>query len=173
MKVSVVLTIAIVAGCGGIPVKPAPPNLDTVGPLAGVSEGAESITYTLADGTVWAQPRDQFRILYDMPSGPTLFVAGTDRHGRYVLLIGGQDGLPDECTYALRYGGTEWGDSIESQGLLWAKAKGFAPLPDGPTSGGEYPGNAGFCLDDHGAVTSVYLATPTDEDSGPAPSAEG
>jgi hypothetical protein len=126
------------------------------------SEGDERTTYSLVDGRTWVRPNDQFRILYELQSGATLFVAGSDNDGEYVLLIGGQDGLPAACRYALRYGGRDWGDSIESQNLLWEKAPAFVGL-NGPDlqSGSAYPDNAGFCLNDKAQVTSVYLAEPS------------
>lgn len=175
-----ILTVAtivnvIVVGCGfEPPVKPPPPVIETIGVLAGLAEFDGRVRYSLADGRQWDRPKDQFRILYDMPGRDTLFVAGADSVGAYVLLVGSQDGLPVDCRYALRYGGTDWGDSIASQGLLWPKADTFVPLPDGPGSGSDYPSNAAFCLDDRGSVTSVYLAVPPeDEDSAPVPSATG
>lgn len=171
----VIIATAIVVGCGPeLPVKPPPPVIDTIGVLAGLAEFDGRIRYSLADGRQWDRPKDQFRILYDMPGRDTLFVAGTDRIGAYVLLVGGQDGLPVGCRYALRYGGTDWGDSVASQGLLWPKADGLVPLPNGPGSGSDYPSNAAYCLDDRGSVTSVYLAVPPDDgDSAPVPSATG
>jgi hypothetical protein len=68
-----------------------------------------------------------------------LFVAGIDGQGEYVLLIGGQDGLPEDCPYALRHGGRDWGDAIEAQGLLWLKANGFKSLNGSSLAVGEDP----------------------------------
>jgi len=169
------IATAIVVGCGvEPPVKPPPPVIDTIGVLAGLAEFDGRVRYSLADGRQWDHPKDQFRILYDMPGRDTLFVAGTDSVGAYVLLVGSQDGLPVDCRYSLRYGGTDWGDSIASQGLLWPKADAFVPLPDRPGSASDYPSNSALCLDDRGSVTSVYLAVPPeDEDSAPVPSATG
>ena len=164
---------AIAAGCGEAPVRPQRPTVDMVGPLAGIQEGDDRITYSLQDGRQWVRGRDEFEVVYDFPSGPTLFVALPDPAGSYVLLVGGQDGLPADCSYALRYGGRDWGDLIESQGFLWPKADGFVPLPGGPGNGTEYASNAGFCLDEHAAVTSVYTINPNDDNSGPAPSIQG
>lgn len=166
------LAIAFVA-CGEVPVKPERPTVDMVGPLAGIQEGNKRITYTLEDGRQWVRARDEYEVVYDLPSGPTLFVALSNPAGTFVLLVGGQDGLPADCSYALRYGGREWGDSIESQGFLWPKADGFVPLPGGPASGGAYATNAGFCLDEQAAVTSVYIVTPNEDNTAPAPSVRG
>ncbi len=162
LRLAVGLTLmAVVAACGvSLPVRPAAPMIDTIGVLSGINASTDRTTYTLADGRVWDRPNDQFRVAYDMPAAQTLFVAGADQDGTYVLLVGGQEGLPEDCPYALRYGGLDWGDAVESQGLLWPKAAGFTGIPDQPDVGADYPGNAGFCLDDHGRVTSVYLAEP-------------
>ena len=178
MNASGVMVLAVLAGglvaaCGAVPVRPEPPTVDMVGPLAAVHEFDDSITYELQDGREWARPKAEYEVVYDMPSGATLFVGLSDPRGSYVLLVGGQDGLPADCPYALRYGGTDWGDAIESQGFLWAKASDFVPLDSGPGSGARYPDEAGFCLDDDGHVRSVYVLSPDDSDSGPAASAQG
>lgn len=88
----VALAIAFVA-CGEVPVEPDRPTVDMVGPLAGIEEGEDRVMYTLEDGRQWARARDQFEVVYDLPSGPTLFVALSNPAGVYVLLVGGQDGL--------------------------------------------------------------------------------
>lgn len=160
-----------IAGCGEVPVRPEPPTVDMVGPLGSVREFDDRVTYDLQDGRQFARPKADYKLVYDMPSGPTLFVALSDPRGSYVLLVGGQEGLPAECQYSLRYGGTDWGDSIESQGFLWGKASDFIPLDGGPGSGAEYSSSAGFCLDEDGRVQSVYVLSPNDNNSAPAASA--
>jgi len=137
-----------------------------IGPLLNVNEGDSRTMFSLADGTSWARDNDQFRTLYDLRGENTLFVAGHDNQGDYVLLVGDQDGLPEDCKYALRYGGRDWGDSIESQGLLWQKAPGFSQEEAVVNSGEAYPENAGFCLDDQGRIASVYLARPPSASEG-------
>lgn len=159
----------VAAGCSPFAAtRPGAQTFEAVGILTGLSEGDTRITYTLADGRVWDRPKDQFRIVYDMPAGETLFVAGQGQGGTYVLLIGGQQGLPADCPYSLRYGGREWGDAIESQGYLWRKADTFAVLTPTPGVGAEYPGNAIVCLDAEANVTAVLQLTPPDS-SEPAP----
>ena len=148
--------------------RPDAQTFQAVGLLAGVSEGDTRTTYTLADGRTWDRPKAQVRVVYDMPSGETLFVAGQDRTGTHVLLVGGQEGLPPDCPHALRYGAREWGDAIESQGYLWHKADSFAVLTPSPGVGAEYPGSAIVCLDADANVTAVLQLTPP-EDPEPAP----
>jgi hypothetical protein len=174
MKLSrwLALTVIVVStACSTpVPVRPPPQALEVVAPLLSVSEFETRTMYSLTDGTSWTREKDQFRVLYDLPGVNTLFVAGRDAQGEYVLLVGDQDGLPDGCAYALRYGGRDWGDSIEAQGLLWPKAPGFDDSAAAVQSGQAYPTNAGFCVDDQASVTSVYLAEPLDG-SGQAPAA--
>ena len=104
-----------------------------------------------------------------MPGSRTLFVAGTDTEGTFVALVGSQDGLPDECPFAVRYGGREWVDAIESQGVLWQKAPGFErpgfeSEVNLPAGGDPYPDNAVLCLDGDARVSRVMLARrPTDD----------
>ena len=171
--VCLAIVVGAVAACGTAPLtRPPAAALDVVGPLQNVSEFESRTQYSLVDGTVWARPNDRFRVLYDMPGSNTLFVSGHDSQGEYVLLVGDQDGLPEGCVYALRYGGRDWGDSIESQGVMWTKAEDFVGLDGKPlTSGADYPTNAGFCLDQQARVTSVYLAEPPEGSQAPAGSA--
>ncbi len=169
---SALLTLAVgmaAAACSPFATtRPSDQTFEEVGILSGLREGDARITYTLADGRVWDRPKDQFRIVYDMAGGGTLFVAGRDTEGPYVLLIGGQQGLPLDCPYSLRYGAREWGDAIESQGYLWRKADSFAVLTPSPGVGAEYPGSAIVCLDAEANVTAVLQVTPP-EGSEPAP----
>ena len=169
LPLAVGLTLMAIAGACSVslPVRPAAPSIEKIGIVTGVNAYTDRTTYTFADGSAWDRPNDQYRVIYDLMGRQTLFVAGTDQDGTYVLLVGSQDGLPVDCAYALRYGGRDWGDGVESQGLLWPKAAAFAGLAVQPTVGTEYPGNAGFCLDDRGQVTSVYLAEPGSD--GPVP----
>ena len=163
------LTLLAVAGACSVslPVRPADQSIEKIGVVTGGTDSQDRTTYTFADGSAWDRPKDQYRVIYDLMGRQTLFVAGTDQDGTYVLLVGSQDGLPADCAYALRYGGREWGDAVESQGLLWPKAEAFTGLAVQPGVGAEYPGNAGFCLDDRGQVTAVYLAEPGSD--GPVP----
>lgn len=73
--------------------KPERPKVGMVGPLAGIEQGEDRVMYTLEDRRQWARARDQFEVVYDLPSAPTLFVALSNPAGVYVLLVGGQDGL--------------------------------------------------------------------------------
>lgn len=156
------LVVGLVAtGCSPLAaVRPDPQTFQTVGILSGIHEANETTTYLFADGRIWDRPKDQFRLVYDLPAGETLFVAGQDKTGTYVLLIGGQEGLSPDCPHALRYGAREWGDAIESQGYLWHKADSFAVLTPSPGVGAEYPGSAIVCLDAEANVTAVLQLTP-------------
>ena len=168
---SLLALVVGLAATGCSPLAATRPDAQTfqaVGILSGLSEFDKRIAYTLEDGRTWDRPKDQFRIVYDLPAGETLFVAGLDKTGTYVLLIGGQDGLPPDCPHSLRYGAREWGDAIESQGYLWRKAENFAVLTPSPGVGAEYPGSAIVCLDAEANVTAVLQLTPP-EGSEPAP----
>ena len=160
LAATLILSTSLLGSACGNPVRPPTPNVEKVGIVVGGRESNESMTFTLGDGTAWTRRIGQFRFKYRAEGDRTLFVAGTDQEGTYVYLIGNQQGLPPECKYALRYGGREWGDAIESHGLLWPKAPNFVGIEAGPSYGAEYPQNAGLCLDDHARVTSVYLAQP-------------
>jgi hypothetical protein len=164
------LVVGLVAtGCSPLAAsRPDAQGFEAVGILSGLSEANTTTTYTFADGRTWDRPKDQFRVVYDMPAGETLFVAGQDKTGPYVLLIGGQQGSPPDCPYSLRYGAREWGDAIESQGYLWHKSDDFATLTLSPGVGAEYPGSVIVCLDAGANVTAVLRVTPP-EGSEPAP----
>jgi hypothetical protein len=168
-----VASIWTLAGCAdALPRRPDASALDVVGRLLAVNESDTRTQYGLADGTTWARLNDTFRVLYDLPGENTLFVAGHDSQGEYVLLVGDQDGLPPGCAYALRYGGTDWGDAVEGQGVLWRKAVDFTPLEGAEVRpGSAYPSNAALCLNERAEVTSIYLAEPAPGESGQAPSA--
>ncbi len=146
-----VLMAAAVAACGA-PAPSHPPRIaiETVGLLADERVYADHTEYELQDGRTWARPNDEFRIAYQAPSGSTLFIAGADDGGPYVLMIGGQDGLPPECTHAIGYGGTDLGDGIAVEDFLWPKAPGYA----GDLSPTTYPTTTRFCLDDQGRVAA-------------------
>ena len=111
---------------------------------------------------------DQFRLLYDMPGSRTLFVAGHDQQGTFVALVGSQDGLPVSCPFAVRYGGREWGDAIESQGVMWLKAAGLESEVATPATGSAYPDGTVLCLDEEARVKSLLLVSPQSSDQEPA-----
>lgn len=162
----------VVAGCSAVPAtRPDFPEFQAVGVLSGIEAFEARTVYTLADGRTWDRPNDQFRVAYDMPAAQTLFVAGQDQEGLYVLLIGSQQGLPADCLYSLRYGGREWGDAIESQGFLWHKASSFAGLATTPAAGADYPDNTLFCFNADAEVTAALQAVPNSSDSAPQQSA--
>lgn len=167
-----VIVGSVLASCSSSTVtRPDFLEFQAVGVLGGIEEFETRTVYTLADGRKWDRPNDQFRVAYDMPAAQTLFVAGQDKDGAFVLLIGGQQGLPADCPYSLRYGGREWGDAIESQGFAWHKAGSFAGLADNPAVGAEYPGNTLFCLDADAEVTAALQAIPDSSDDAPQQSA--
>jgi hypothetical protein len=169
---AIVAVTALAAGCTSLvgPTRPAFPDFQTIGEVASVSEGAADTTYSLSNGQVWKRQNGQFRVAYDMSGDRTLFIAGQDQQGAYILLVGSQQGLPDDCTYALRYGGREWGDAVESQGFVWRKSGAFEVAPPMPALGGDYPGNTVFCLDEAAEVASFFEAS-ADPSSAPQQSA--
>ncbi len=176
MKVTRLASVAllvVISGCATNPpttptgspagVKPSPPAIELAGELQTSHESDGSITYFLKDGRQWRKPTDAFRIAYDMASDRTLFVAGSDSNGEFVALVGSQPGLPAGCTFALRYDGVDWGDSIESQGILWKKRLDFTAGQAAPTAGHAYPNATVFCLDSMGhVVAAIQVHPPSD-----------
>ena len=164
---AVIISAVLAGGCGTpapIPTRPPFPNLETIGVLATQEIYADRRVFRLADGRVWGRSNEAFRIPYAQPAGSTLFVAGSDSLGTFVLLIGGQQGLPAECIHAIGYGGREWGDAIEAAGFLWRKSPVYSAsaLP----VGSEYGTTTRFCLDDSARVTSLVVIGPTDDQGG-------
>ena len=129
------------------------PTLDLVGVLDRQEIYADHRVFVLANGRVWDQPNDSFRMAYERPAGSTLFVQGSDAQGVFVLLVGGQDGLPPDCRHAIGNGGVDWGNAVEAAGFLWRKAPDYA----GPVVpvGTEIGTSSRFCLDDLGRVSSL------------------
>jgi hypothetical protein len=151
-RVGTVLLIgAAVTACGApLPSRPSPIAIETIGLLADEQIYADHTVFILADGRRWERPNDEFRIAYQAPAGSTLFIAGTDSRGTYVLLVGGQDGLPAQCQHAIGYGGVDFGDGVAAEGFLWRKA----PAYQGGAAGTVYRTTTRFCLDDQGRVAS-------------------
>lgn len=170
LLVAASLALVVLLGCGTP--RPAPSQIETAGELVSSSASEGQSLYSLADGTSWVRPNDQFRVLYDMPGTRTLFVSGTDGQGTFVALVGSQDGLPADCPFAVRYGGREWGDAIESQGIMWRKAPELDSAIPTPASGADYPDNAILCLDSEGSVVRLIVATPPSGEPQPAGSAQ-
>jgi hypothetical protein len=142
--------VAVLAACGvPAPSSPRWVSIETVGILADERVYADHTEYILSDGRMWTRQNDGFRIAYQAPSGSTLFVAGSDDDGAYVLLVGGQDGLPPECAHAIGYGGTDLGSGVAVEGFVWPKAPGFA----GETIPTTYPTTTRFCLDDQARIS--------------------
>jgi hypothetical protein len=179
MKVARLACVALllaISGCTSNPpvtptsppagVKPSPPTIEVAGELETSHESGGSITYFLKDGRQWSKPTADFRVAYDMASDRTLLVAGSDTKGEFVALVGSQPGLPAGCTFALRYDGVDWGDSIESQGLLWRKRPDFSAGQAAPTAGQAYPNATVFCLD---AMAQVQAAIQVGPPSQPQP----
>lgn len=165
-KVSrLVWLFAVVAACGApAPSAPRSISIQTVGLLADERVYADHTEYILADGRMWTRPNGEFRVAYQAPSGSTLFIAGTDDRGPYVILVGGQDGLPSECAHAIGYGGTDLGSGVAVEGFVWPKAPGFA----GDASPTSYPTTTRFCLDDQGRVAArVEITKPAASSASP------
>jgi len=145
--------------------------ISTVGVVEDTEEHSDRLVIRLVGGQVWERPKDQFRIIYQAGSSPTLFVAGLDSKGTYVLLIGSLPGLPQECRYALGVSGRDWGDAVEAGGSLWPKAPNFR---GSVTVGMEYPKDVRFCLNDHAQVESAVVPSPSEgTDSVPSASVGG
>lgn len=159
----VAVFVATLGGaCGtreSVPTRPPLPILDTVGVLAGDEAYADHRVFRLTSGRVWDRPNEAFRIAYDRAARSTLFVAGADSEGVFVLLIGGQEGLPAACEHAIGYGGHDWGDAIEAEGFLWRKSPTYA----GPvlSIGTELPTTVRVCLDERAQATTIVDIRPS------------
>ncbi|MEP6470035.1 MAG: hypothetical protein ABJC24_09720 [Chloroflexota bacterium] len=82
-----------------------------------------------------------------------LVILGDDQAGPFVAAFMAQEGLPSDC-YVENGEGIERGSSIESSGVLWAKAPTFNS-PVHPALGESYPGGTRFCFNERGLVASV------------------
>jgi hypothetical protein len=152
----------LVVACGTTgPISTRPPlrDLETVGLLETEELYADHRVFRLKGGQVWDRPNDAFRVAYEQPAGSTLFVAGSDAEGTFVLLIGGQDGLPSTCEHAIGYGGRDWGNAIEAEGFLWTKSAAYAG-PDLPI-GAELPSTVRVCLNERAHATAVVDIRPS------------
>lgn len=175
------LVLMVVSGCqsvGPAPAtpqraasRPVAPTLDVAGELSTVHDAGATVTYFLKDGRTWSRPSAQFRVAYDMSSDRTLIVAGEDAQGSFVALIGSQPGLPADCVFALRYDGVDWGDSIESQGILWRKTPAFATLSGPIAPGTSYPDSTIFCMSGTGEAMWAIQIHPPGTGSAPVQSA--
>lgn len=144
------------------PDAPWPPLLQTIGILAGLREDAGTFAYTLIDGRTWTRVKDQFRIRYDMASDRTLFVAGNDEQGSYVLLIGSQQGVcrirvctPSDTAGASGAIRSRAGDSCG------ARARhSRVSIRASPSARSALSERCRACLDNAATVTGVLRATP-------------
>ena len=159
------IAVLVCASCGGAspgpssspPQRPPAIEADTIGLLVGEHVYADRTEFLLANGTSWTRPNSGFRRVYDRPAGSTLFIAGSDSSGPWVLLVGGQDGLPSDCTHAIGYGGVDFGDGVAAAGFLWPKAPSFSGTADTSI----YGSLTRFCLDNQARVSGrVDLSPP-------------
>jgi hypothetical protein len=168
----------LIVGCGSVQptavLTPASTPMPSTTPVLAVGIlldeliGAQTTRYRMSDGTTWERANDAFHVLYHQPSGSTLFLASVDSAGPFVMLIGGQDGLPAECRHVLGYGGLDLDGAIDvhlvnaEHDVVLAKAPSFgaSAIP----SAGVYPETVRFCLDDDARVEraiSILRPTPT------------
>lgn len=150
-----VATLVVACGEAKPAQRPSPPALEAVGVVVDELYFDDRTVFKLVDGTVWERRNDQFRFRYQYSARSTLFVSGTDAEGTYVYLIGGSRDIPAECRHAIGWGGREWGDGIEVEGLLWMKAPAFSTSVDPVPVGIEYPTTIRFCLDDRARVIAA------------------
>ncbi len=129
-----------------------------MGVVASFEEGATRLIVRLVGGRVWERPSGQYRVTYVFGESPDLLVAGQDAEGTYVMLIGGLPWLPKECRFTIGHGGRDWGDAIETEGLLWQKSPLFPP--SSLSVGAEYPKEVQFCLDEQARVESLAVRPP-------------
>jgi hypothetical protein len=158
-----ILLPLVLAGCGAAQTpnrKPAFPHVDDIGILWNVEERTDTITYVLSDGRRLERRKDAYRVAYDLASGATLVVSGTDERGPFIALVGSPDGAPADCEHMLRYGGRDWGDALEVSGILWRKAPTFKSLVLIVTLGSSYPEDTIGCLNEDAQVVTLRSITP-------------
>ena len=105
--------------------------------------------YVFSDGSGHEVPTS-YRQIGDLGD---LVIIGSDRGGPFVASFPIQDGLPPDC-YRETAVGIERGAYIEAEGIMWAKAPGFAS-PGTPAVGTEYTPGTRFCFNEHGLIESV------------------
>lgn len=136
---------------------PSAQAVELVGVIANTVVDTETTRYELEDGRVWQRPTEDFRVVYDQGGNGSLLVVGNDDEGEYVVVAGGIEGLPPECRWVIGPDGRDWGGSVESLGLLWAKSPGFT-APEPPVAIGDtYASRTRFCLDDMARVSSTTV----------------
>ena len=141
-----------------------------VGVVQSFEEYADRLIVRFVGGRVWERPKDQYRVTTISGESPDLLVAGQDAEGTYVMLIGGLDWLPEACRFTIGHGGRDWGDAIETEGLLWPKSPLFPPSSLSVGTG--YPKEVGFCLDEQARVESFVSVRPPQSDGAPVGSAQ-
>ena len=159
---AVALLIAVIGASGCEPAEPTPPMpspqaIELVGVIRETAVNADSTRYELEDGRVWERPTDDFRVAYDNGGNGSLLIVGIDDQGEYVIVAGGIEGLPPECRWVIGPDGRDWGHSIESIGLLWAKSPDFAPSSGAIELGESYPSRTRFCLDEQARVSTTTV----------------
>jgi hypothetical protein len=158
----------LLLACSPSPSRPPPQTIETVGVVRSFEEGANGLVVQFVEGRVWERPKGQYRVSYDFGEVPQLLVAGQDDQGTYIMLIGGLPWLPEDCRFTIGRGGREWGDAIETEGLLWPKSPLFSL--SSLSVGTEYPKDVQFCLDEQARIES-FVTRPQGSDEAPVGSA--
>ncbi|MEO7332779.1 MAG: hypothetical protein ABIZ71_02425 [Gemmatimonadales bacterium] len=128
---------------------PSPPAIQAVGVATEVRIYQDYTRYVFADGSVHEVP-NSYRQIGD---GGGLVIIGFDSQGPFVASFPIQGGLPSDC-YRENAVGIERDAYIEAEGILWAKAPGFASA-DAPALDTEYPAGTRFCFNDRGLIAYV------------------
>jgi hypothetical protein len=149
-----------VAGCasvapptnGAAPAQPAVSVIEMAARIVSESSTGSVSEFTLADGR---------RLSFDMAaervphySVSDLLVVGRDDRGRWVAVLGRQDGLRDDC-FVLRERGINLGGAVEIEGVAWPKSLTFSSPEREPGVGVGYPGATRFCVDPSGHIDSI------------------
>jgi hypothetical protein len=141
------------------PIRPSPQVIELVGVIKRTAVDETRTRFELEDGRIWQRPTAEFRVAYDRGGDGSLLVIGRDQEGTYVVIAGGIEGLPPECRWVVGPDGRDWGDSVESIGLLWPKSPRFLRLPSTIAVGEVYPSRTRFCLDEQGRTSNTAVPT--------------
>lgn len=155
-RLAALAAAAVLSACLGPQAsRPPPSTIVAIGLIAEERENDGSLWFQLEDGQTWEATTGTYRRISDW--GMRLLVAGTDASGIWVATFGPQQGLPADCYFSPEVG-TEWGDGIAINGVVWPKAPSFV-ADSTPSIGRDYPGGTRFCLNPAGQIASTIPNT--------------
>lgn len=156
------LVIALVAmltvACNSLgestPPQAASSTFDVVGVVTGHSVTSNRLIFDLEGGDTVEFDRDVVRVLFESGAAPRLLISGRDKSGDWLVVVGGQEGMPSDCS-VVNAAGIEWGKRIDLFGILWPKSDAFQVDMPLPALGSPYPDGTRFCLDASARVAAA------------------